>query len=98
MSGVPITKERVCQLAAAWRVRPASNYHASDHHTPWDDIVFALQTCYFVAPDKRPQHPGGYVAFGQASRTRKVRIDFNLASDEQGDLILVVTAFDYQPK
>lgn len=95
MSLPPITHQEVARLAAARRVLPARNYHASDHFVKWEDVIFALQNCYFVAPDRRPAHSTGFVAFGQASRTRSLRIDFNLSSDEEGALVLVVTAFEH---
>ncbi len=91
----PVPPAVVRQLAAANRVQQHPECHAFQHHVPWDLVIVALRFCYHVAKDKRAEHPAGFVAFGQATPSRKLRVDFEKGQDDHGALILVVTAFDY---
>jgi hypothetical protein len=88
-----LTPSQVRDLALRRRVRPARNYHADAHFIRWSDIVFALETCYGVGRDERRPEGRSFVAFGFVSRTHRLRIDFDVGADEEGQVLLVVTAF-----
>lgn len=96
-----LTTDEVRQLALAGRVKQDATYHGRQHYLSFEDCVYVLVNCYSVEPDRRLgpdgklRHPDGYVAFGHLSRSRRVRVDFNLTQDEGGNLILVVTAIPY---
>ena len=87
-----LTNEQVQTMAKLGRVKPDPSYHAWQHFVGWEDIVYALQNCYWVDKDTRPDQQRGYVAWGHLCMTRRLRIDFNLATDDDGQLMLVVTA------
>lgn len=56
--------------------------------------------CLRVEPDDRTDeagarlHPEGYIAWCPYEGTRVIRVDFNLQHRNDGDLLLVVTAFE----
>jgi hypothetical protein len=96
-----LSTDQVRQLAVDNRVRAARNYHADQHFVPWRWVVDALVQCTRVTPDDRSddegrrRHPAGHVAYGPSPRGF-LRIDFNLAQEEGGSWLLVVTAFEVE--
>ncbi len=79
---------------------PHPTYHAHQHSIRFEEIVAGLQWCHRVEEDERDgnegyrRHPQGYVAWCPYRGTRVIRVDFDLQEREDGDLILVVTAFE----
>lgn len=91
---------RVRELAIAGRVDRDPRYHAREHHLRFLDVVDALRRCWRVQrdarkrPDGSPLHPSGYLAWCRWRPNQNLRVDFNLHVDEDGEWILVVTAFE----
>lgn len=101
MSGSPILDpNRVRDLATAGRVDRDPAYHAREHHLRFVEIVDALRRCWRLQldhrkrPDGTPLHPNGFLAWCLWRPNRYLRVDFNLHADEDGDWILIVTAFE----
>lgn len=46
-----------------------------------------------LGPDGKPRHPDGYVAWA-TTPTAVLRIDFNLEADDEGRLLVLVTAME----
>lgn len=90
---LPITVHDVQRLARDGRVLPASDYHAWQHFVRWEDAVYALRMCYHVVPDNR--HPESFLAFGQIGAKQVLRVDFRLAEDDEGRVLMIVTAFPH---
>ncbi|HLF16736.1 MAG TPA: hypothetical protein VI796_04815 [Candidatus Thermoplasmatota archaeon] len=84
----------VHELVANGQVVKAPNYHAGKRGIGFVQILSALENCYHVAPDDRPQHPNGWYALANLPNKRRLRIDFNVLVDDAGNLLLVVTAYD----
>ena len=72
----------------------AHNYHAGKRGLGFLEILAALERCYHVEKDNRPDLPNGWYAFSNLPNKRRLRIDFNALVDEVGNLLLVVTAYD----
>lgn len=95
-----LTSDDVRDLAARGRVAPASNHHAHRHGIRFNEIVAALQHCYRVREDDRTdesgdlRHPSGYVAWCPWKGARILWVDLVLGSDDEEDLLLVVTAME----
>lgn len=95
-----VSVEDVQQLARNGRVAPHPAYHAHQHAIRFDEVVTALAWCLRVEEDDRTgeegslEHPDGYLAWCPYKGTRVLRVDFALQQREDGDLILVVTAFE----
>lgn len=95
-----VSSEDVQKLARRGRVAPHPSYHAHQHTVRFDEIVAGLGWCMRVEGDDRedaegtPRHPDGYVAWCPYKGTRVLRVDFDIQQRDDGDLILVVTAFE----
>ncbi|MEK6975239.1 MAG: hypothetical protein AABY18_02740 [Candidatus Thermoplasmatota archaeon] len=78
----------------------APNYHAGRRGVSFLQILEALERCYHVAPDDRPgvaghaAHPNGWFALANLPNRRRLRVDFDVLQDQDGTLLLVVTAYD----
>lgn len=90
------THAEVIELARTGRVAPAPNFHArSAHGATFEKLAQALLFTFRVEADQRPEHPGGFVALARNWGGETHRIDFNMAKDAQGDLIMIVTGWKY---
>ena len=91
---------RVREMSSAGRVNRDPAYHARQHHLRFVEIVDALRRCWRVQPDVRGRpdgtrlHPAGHLAWSRWRPDRHMRVDFNLHMDDDGESILVVTAFE----
>ena len=90
----------VCDLAKRGRVRQHHTWHGSQRHgIPFHVAATALSMSQRVVqdsrpgPDGKPRHPNGYVAWA-TTPTTTLRIDFNLGTDDDGDLLVLVTAME----
>lgn len=90
----------VRDLAKRGRVRQHHTWHGSQRHgIPFRVAATAMSMCQRVAqdnrlgPDGKPLHPDGYVAWA-TTPTAALRIDFNLESDGNGQLLVLVTAME----
>jgi hypothetical protein len=92
--GRPLNSQDVRAIAQAGRVAKHPRYHAHEKAIKFIDIAYWLATCFYVGNDRRPEHPDGYVAKCQWSRTHDLRVDFELATADLGETILVVTAME----
>ena len=84
----------VHRLVAEGQAIKAPNYHVGKRGISFGQVLAALERCYHVAPDARPQHPDGWFALANLPSKRRLRIEFNVSEDFDGNLILVVTAYD----
>lgn len=94
----PLTRDDVTALALAGRVAKDPAYHAHEKGFRFDDILGALAWCFRVEPDRRPAHPGGWVALCHDLGRRILRVAFNRHESDDGQLLLVVTAMHLEPK
>lgn len=94
MDGEILTPVEVRDLALQGRVAPSPNYHANAHHIRFEDIVVALSYCERVVPDRRPNHPRGFLAWCPYKRRGHLRVDFDLVAMEDGRWVLIVTAME----
>lgn len=94
MPGPRMDVAKVRRLARDQRVvaHPVK-YHAGKHGLGFQDCVAALEHCHSVHTDDRPGHPEGWYALAAYTHGRTLRVDFDAHQDEDGDLILVVTAY-----
>lgn len=84
----------VGRLARDQRVVPHPlKYHAGRHGFGFQDCVAALEHCYSVKPDDRASHARGWYALASYSHGRVLRVEFDAHEDEDGGLLLVVTAY-----
>ncbi len=82
----------VQKLARNQRVAPhPRRYHAGKHGLGFQECVTALEHCYSVKRDER--HPDSWFALAHHTYGRILRVDFEVFHDEDGALILVVTAY-----
>lgn len=88
----------VRDLASRGRVRQHHTWHGSQRHgIPFHVAATALSLCQRVVqdnrsgPDGKPRHPDGYVAWA-TTPTGTLRVDFNLETDDEGQLLALVTA------
>lgn len=84
----------VRELVQQGKAIRAHNYHAGKRGMGFLGVLAALERCYHVAKDERPELPSGWYAFSNLPSKRRLRIDFNVSEDESGNLLLVVTAYD----
>lgn len=81
------------------RVLKAPHYHAGKRGLSFLDILAALERCYHVARDERtdaegsPLHPRGWYALANLPHRRQLRIEFEVQQDDEGNLLLIVTAY-----
>lgn len=79
-------------LARDQRVAPHPvRYHAGKHGIGFQECVTALEYCYSVKRDER--HSDSWYALAHHTYGRRLRVDFEAFHDEDGALILVVTAY-----
>ncbi len=71
----------------------APNYHPGKRGIGFWQILTALENCYHVATDNRPGLVDAWFALANLPNKRRLRIDFNVQEDEQGSLLLIVTAY-----
>ncbi len=91
-----LTHEDVVEMARGGRVAPAPNFHArSAHGATFERLAQALLFTFRVNKDPRPEHPDGYIAIARKWGGDTYRIDFNVATDAHGGLILIVTDWKY---
>ncbi len=89
----------VHQLVRRGRVIKAPNYHPGKRGIGFAEILTALERCYHVAKDERARedgsllHPRGWYALANLPHRRRLRVDLDLHEDEEGRLLLVVTAY-----
>lgn len=82
------------------RAIKAPNYHAGKRGLGFLSILAALECCYHVEVDSRTDaaglqlHPPGWFALANLPNHRRLRIEFDAHEDGQGNLILVVTAYE----
>lgn len=88
----------VRELAEAGRIRQHHTWHGSQkHRIPFQVAATALALCQKVVkdnrqgPDGKPRHPDGYVAWATIPHGT-LRIDFNLETDNAGQMLALVTA------
>ncbi len=73
---------------------PAPNFHArAVHGATFQKLANQLCLTFEVRKDHRVDHPKGYVAFTQNWGGEVYRVDFDLATDTNGDIMLVVTGW-----
>lgn len=90
----------VRSLVRLGRVVKAPNYHAGKRGISFLQILVALERCYTVALDQREDsagqrlHASGWYALANLPHKRRLRIEFDVLQDEDGRLLLVVTAYD----
>lgn len=90
----------VRRLVALGQVIKAPNYHAGKRGLGFVDVLLALERCHHVERDGRadergrPLHPDGWFALSRLPHRRTLRIEFDAFEDEEGRLLLVVTAYD----
>lgn len=82
------------RLARDDRVAPHPwKYHAGKHGIGFQECVAALEHCYAVQRDERIQHEDAWYALAHRHGGRRVRVDFEVVADEDGSLLLIVTAY-----
>lgn len=87
----------VKRMALAGRVRPSHKYHATVHAVKYEELHDHLVFCGRVVIDSRTdkdgnlRHPQGYVAWCQDWGGEVYRVDFDLETDADGDIICIVT-------
>lgn len=82
----------VRRLARDQRVVPhPTRYHAGRHGIGFVECVAALEHCYAVHEDDR--HARSWYALASHTYGRTLRVDFDAHEDEDGALVLVVTAY-----
>lgn len=85
------------------RVVPEKGYHATVHGIRFREVLFALERCARVMPDRRtdeagrPRHPHGFVAWGRHPNGGLLRVDFNFDENRKPPLLYVATAFQVSP-
>lgn len=66
-------------------------YHAGKHGIGFVQCVAALERCYAVHEDGR--HRGAWYALATHTYGRILRVDFESHENEDGKIVLVVTAY-----
>lgn len=90
----------VHRLVRQGRVIKAPNHHPGRRGIGFGSVLAALERCYHVARDERTGedgralHPRGWYALANLPHRRRLRVDFDVHEDEEGRLVLVVTAYD----
>lgn len=93
-----ITPREIRDLAKARRVARDPFDHIRSHGFRLADIITALEHCFRVRWDARshrgrPPSPNAFRADCHYTRGQRLRVDFNLTRNDEGQIILVVTAF-----
>lgn len=84
----------VQRLARDHRVVPhPTKYHAGRHGLGFVECVAALERCYAVHPDDRRAGARAWYALARHTYGRTLRVDFDAHQDQDGALVLVVTAY-----
>lgn len=87
-------------LVRLGRAIKAPHYHAGKRGIGFLQILTALEHCYQVDEDFRANtsgerlHPRGWFALANLPNRRRLRIEFDVSEDEQGNLLLIVTAYE----
>lgn len=90
----------VAHLARVGRVQPSPRFHGYKHgitiHGARRALLFTrrVERDDRIAPYGGLLHPKGWRAFCRAPDARRFRVDFDLVDDEEGWLLLVVTAVE----
>lgn len=90
----------VRKLVHSGQVIKAPNYHAGRRGLAFLQVLLALERCYHVDRDLRTDnggnllHPEGWFALANLPNRRRLRVEFDLFKDENGTLLLVVTAYE----
>lgn len=94
MVGLLMDVAMVRKLARQQRAVPhPTRYHAGRHGFGFQECVAALENCYAVKPDERQPRGRAWFALASHTHARTIRIDFDAHEDEDGDLLLIVTAY-----
>lgn len=89
-----VSRERVVDLARNGRVAPAPNFHGrSAHGASFEKLANQLCFTFRVDKDPRGDHPRGYIAYTQDWGGEVYRVDFDLAENAEGEMILIVTGW-----
>lgn len=92
MPGATINVATVRRIVRQGRVVPhPSKYHAGRHGIGFQECVAALEHCYAVHPD--PRRDLAWFALSMHTHHRILRVDFDAHVDQDGTLILIVTAY-----
>lgn len=92
-----LTPHDVKAMALAGRVRHSHKYQATSHVVKYEQLHDHLVFCDRVVMDTRTdkdgalRHPQGYVAWCQNWGGEIYRVDFDLETDEKGEVISIVT-------
>lgn len=95
-----LSPEDVQALAQSNRVAPHPAYHAHQHGVRFAEIIAGLRWCLRVEKDLRTDdrgdrsHPEGYIAWCPYKGAKVIRVDFTIQDRADGQLLLVVTAFE----
>lgn len=90
----------VRRLVRLGRAVKGQNYHAGRRGLGFLQVLTALERCYHVERDPRtddhgdPLHPRGWFALATLPHRRRLRVEFDDFEDEDGALLLIVTAYE----